>query len=75
MYNVTHACTHACTHPIGLSRDPSTRHLEGQFQIWMGEIFRGRVTTRHSVMCLYDGCHHNVTCFLLGMVVIIEKFH
>ena len=24
---------------IALSRDPSTRHLDGQFQIWTGEIF------------------------------------
>ena len=47
---------------IALSRDPSTRHLDGQFQIWTEEIFRGRGTTRHSVTrprpgSLYDGCH------------------
>ena len=51
---------------IALSRDPSTRHLDGQFQIWTGEIFRGRVTTRHSVIrprpgSLYDGCHRVIT--------------
>ena len=54
---------HGC---IALSRDPSTRHLDGQFQIWTGKIFRGRVTTRHSVIrprpgSLYDGCHCVIT--------------
>ena len=51
---------------IALSRDPSTRHLDGQFQIWTGEIFRGREATRHSVIrphpgSLYDGCHCVIT--------------
>ena len=51
---------------IALSRDPSTRHLDGQFQIWTGGNFRGWVTTRHSVIrprpgSLYDGCHRVIT--------------
>ena len=51
---------------IALSRDPSTRHLDGQFQIWTGEIFRGRATIRHSVIrprpgSLYNGCHRVIT--------------
>ena len=64
---VRHAKT-ATRQNIALSRDPSTRHLDGQFQIWTGEIFRGRATTCHSVIrprpgSLYDGCHHwNITC-------------
>ena len=53
---------------IALSRDPSTRHLDRQLQIWTGEIFRGRITTRHSGPVirprpgsLYDGCHRVFT--------------
>ena len=52
---------------IALSRDPSFWRAISNMD---GEVFRGRVTTRHSVIrprpgSLYDGspCHHwNITC-------------
>ena len=45
-------------HYIALSRDPSTRHLDGQFQLWTEENVLGQGTTHHRPRpgSLYDGC-------------------
>ena len=50
MHASMHACLHACvvwlhevTSYIASSRDPATRHLDGQFQLWTGENFEDGV--------------------------------